>query len=138
MKPIAEICRCEIHYPCHILEAQLVFKIKLNIGKSLSYGDIKLVITAVSLVLSDNGYNYVFEQISYNCRLHFKGVLVLVEKKLGLGDESVKLLALKKGDKLLIMGDEAQGMAMVKLNSFLAATAEIMKIIKETDTDEEN
>ena len=35
-----------------------------------------------------------------------------------------------------MMGDEANGIAIVKLNSFLAATAEIMNIIRETDPDE--
>lgn len=64
-------------------------------------------------------------------KIDSKGQIVIPEK-------AFEIFGLEKGDKLLIMGDEAQGMAMVKLNSFLAATAEIMKIIKETDTDEEN
>lgn len=64
-------------------------------------------------------------------KIDSKGQIVIPEK-------AFEVFGLEKGDKLLIMGDEAQGMAMVKLNSFLAATAEIMKIIKETDTDEEN
>lgn len=59
-----------------------------------------------------------------------KGQIVIPEKAMNVFD-------IKPGDKLLLLGDETQGMAMVKLNGFLAATAEIMKIIKETDPDEE-
>lgn len=69
---------------------------------------------------------------------HMFGVLKIDEKnRIVIPDKALEVFGLKKGDKLLLMGDEAQGLAMVKLNSFLAATAEIMKVIKETDPDEE-
>ncbi|MBO5267025.1 MAG: helix-turn-helix domain-containing protein [Ruminiclostridium sp.] len=69
---------------------------------------------------------------------HMFGVLKIDEKnRVIIPDKALEVFGLKKGDKLLLMGDETQGLAMVKLNSFLAATAEIMKVIKETDPDEE-
>lgn len=69
---------------------------------------------------------------------HMFGVLKIDEKnRIVLPEKALEVFGLKKGDKLLLMGDEAQGLAMVKLNSFLAATAEIMKVIKETDPDDE-
>ncbi len=69
---------------------------------------------------------------------HMFGVLKIDEKnRIVIPDKALEVFGLKKGDKLLLMGDETQGLAMVKLNSFLAATAEIMKVIKETDPDEE-
>lgn len=68
---------------------------------------------------------------------HMFGV-VKIDKKLqiALPEKMCQVFDLSAGDKLLLMGDESQGIAMVKLNGFLAATAEIMKIIKETDPDE--
>lgn len=69
---------------------------------------------------------------------HMFGVLKIDEKnRIVIPEKALEVFGLKKGDKLLLMGDETQGMAMVKLNSFLAATAEIMKVIKETDPDDE-
>lgn len=65
---------------------------------------------------------------------HIFGVVKIDEKgRIVIPEKAMEIFGLKTGDKLLLMGDEAQGLAMVKLNSFLAATAEIMKIIKETD-----
>ncbi|MBR4112656.1 MAG: helix-turn-helix domain-containing protein [Ruminiclostridium sp.] len=70
---------------------------------------------------------------------HMFGVVKIDSKKRIVIPEKVfDVFDLKTGDKLLMMGDEGQGLAMVKLNSFLAATAEIMKIIQETDSDEED
>lgn len=67
---------------------------------------------------------------------HMFGVMKIDPKnRIVLPEKAMKVFELKAGDKLLLIGDEAQGLAMVKLNSFLAATAEIMKIIQETDTD---
>ena len=69
---------------------------------------------------------------------HMFGVVKIDSKnQIVLPKKALEVFELKAGDKLLMMGDEAQGLAMVKLNSFLAATAEIMKIIHETDSDEE-
>lgn len=69
---------------------------------------------------------------------HVFGVVKIDSKKRIVIPEKVfDVFELKTGDKLLMIGDETQGIAMVKLNSFLAATAEIMKIIQETDSDEE-
>ena len=68
---------------------------------------------------------------------HMFGVVKIDSKKrIVIPEKAMDVFELKTGDKLLLMGDEAQGLAMVKLNSFLAATAEIMKIIQETDSDE--
>ncbi len=70
---------------------------------------------------------------------HVFGVVKIDSKKRIVIPEKVfDVFELKTGDKLLMIGDETQGIAMVKLNSFLAATAEIMKIIQETDSDEED
>lgn len=67
---------------------------------------------------------------------HMFGVVKIDDKgRIFIPERAREVFDLKIGDKLLLMGDEQQGMAMVKLNGFLAATAEIMKIIKETDTD---
>ncbi len=69
---------------------------------------------------------------------HIFGVVKIDEKgRIIIPEKAFNVFGLKNGDKLLIMGDESQGMAMVKLNGFLAATAEIMKIIQETDPDKE-
>ncbi len=68
---------------------------------------------------------------------HMFGVLKIDSKnRIVLPDKALQIFDLKAGDKLILMGDETQGLAMVKLNGFLAATAEMMKIIKETDPDE--
>ncbi len=67
---------------------------------------------------------------------HMFGVVKIDSKKrIVIPDKALEVFGLKSGDKLLLMGDESQGLAMVKLNSFLAATADIMKIIQETDPD---
>ncbi len=67
---------------------------------------------------------------------HIFGVVKIDKKnQIALPEKACDVFDLNAGDKLLIMGDEAQGLAMVKLNGFLAATAEIMKIIQETDPD---
>jgi len=69
---------------------------------------------------------------------HMFGVVKIDEKgRIFLPEKARSIFNLDIGDKLLLMGDEQQGLAMVKLNGFLSATAEIMKIIKETDTDED-
>ena len=69
---------------------------------------------------------------------HMFGVVKIDSKKrIVIPDKALEVFDIKIGDKLLLMGDETQGMAMVKLNSFLAATAEIMKVIQETDPDSE-
>lgn len=68
---------------------------------------------------------------------HLFGVVKIDSKnRIVLPDKAMKIFELNAGDKLLLMGDETQGMAMVKLSGFLAATAEMLKIIKETDPDE--
>ena len=68
---------------------------------------------------------------------HMFGVLKIDEKgRVIIPQRAMEVFGLKHGDKLLLMGDEEQGLAMVKLGKFLAATAEIMNIIKETDPDE--
>ncbi len=70
---------------------------------------------------------------------HMFGVIKIDSKnRIAIPEKAMNVFELKAGDKLLLMGDEAQGLAMVKLGGFLAATAEIMKIIKETDPDNEN
>lgn len=67
---------------------------------------------------------------------HIFGVVKIDSKKrIVLPEKAMSVFDLKTGDKLLLMGDESQGLAMVKLKGFLAATAEIMKIIEETDPD---
>ena len=67
---------------------------------------------------------------------HIFGVVKLDSKnRIVIPEKAMKIFDIKAGDKLLLMGDETQGMAMVKLKGFLAATAEIMKIIQETDPD---
>lgn len=67
---------------------------------------------------------------------HMFGVVKIDSKnRIVLPEKAMNVFELKAGDKLLLMGDETQGLAMVKLNGFLAATAEIMKIIQETDPD---
>lgn len=69
---------------------------------------------------------------------HVFGVVKIDSKnRIVIPEKVFDVFELKTGDKLLMIGDETQGIAMVKLNSFLAATAEIMKIIQETDSDEE-
>ena len=68
---------------------------------------------------------------------HMFGVVKIDSKKrIVMPEKAMDVFDLKAGDKLLLMGDESQGLAMVKLGGFLAATAEIMKIIQETDPDE--
>ncbi len=67
---------------------------------------------------------------------HMFGVVKIDNKnRIVLPEKALSVFELKAGDKFLLMGDEDRGLAMVKLNSFLAATAEIMKVIQETDTD---
>jgi len=69
---------------------------------------------------------------------HMFGVVKIDSKnRIAIPEKAMKIFDVKAGDKLLLMGDEAQGLAMVKLNNFLAATAEIMKIIQETDSDDD-
>ncbi len=69
---------------------------------------------------------------------HMFGVVKIDSKnRIAIPEKAMKIFDIKAGDKLLLMGDEAQGFAMVKLNNFLAATAEIMKIIQETDSDDD-
>ena len=52
---------------------------------------------------------------------HMFGVVKIDSKKrIVIPDKALDVFGLKAGDKLLLMGDEAQGFAMVKLNSFLA------------------
>ena len=68
---------------------------------------------------------------------HMFGVVKIDSKnRIVMPEKAMNIFDLKAGDKLLLMGDETQGFAMVKLGGFLAATAEIMKIIQETDPDE--
>lgn len=68
---------------------------------------------------------------------HVFGVVKVDEKgRIFLPEKAREIFDISIGDKLLLMGDENQGLAMVKLSGFLAATAELMKIIKETDPDE--
>jgi len=68
---------------------------------------------------------------------HVFGVLKIDEKRrITIPENAMEVFKLEIGEKLLLLGDETQGMAIVKLNSFLAATAEIMRIIRETDSDE--
>lgn len=68
---------------------------------------------------------------------HLFGVVKIDSKRrIVIPEKAMDIFELETGDKLLLMGDEAQGMAMVKLSGFLAATAEMLKIIKETDPDE--
>ena len=68
---------------------------------------------------------------------HMFGVVKIDSKnRIVMPEKALEIFGLKAGDKLLMMGDETQGLAMVKLGSFLAVTAEIMKIIKETDPDD--
>lgn len=68
---------------------------------------------------------------------HMFGVVKIDSKnRIVMPEKALEVFGLKAGDKLLMMGDETQGFAMVKLGGFLAATAEIMKIIKETDPDD--
>ncbi len=70
---------------------------------------------------------------------HMFGVVKIDSKRrIVIPDRALEIFGLEAGDKLILLGDEHQGFAMVKLNSFLAATAEIMKIIQETDSDEED
>ncbi len=70
---------------------------------------------------------------------HVFGVVKMDKKRqIVIPEKACAVFDIEPGDKLLILGDEQQGMAMVKLNGFLAATAEIMKIIQETDPDSEN
>lgn len=67
---------------------------------------------------------------------HLFGVVKVDEKgRIFLPEKARDVFDIETGDKLLLMGDEKQGLAMVKLSGFLAATAEMMKIIKETDPD---
>lgn len=67
---------------------------------------------------------------------HIFGVVKIDSKnRIALPEKALSVFDIKAGDKLLLMGDEGQGLAMVKLKGFLAATAEIMKIIQETDPD---
>lgn len=68
---------------------------------------------------------------------HLFGVVKIDSKnRITLSGKAMDVFELKAGDKLLLMGDEKQGLAMIKLSGFLAATAEMLKIIKETDPDE--
>lgn len=68
---------------------------------------------------------------------HLFGVVKIDSKRrIVIPEKAMDIFELETGDKLLLMGDESQGMAMVKLSGFLAATAEMLKIIKETDPDE--
>ncbi|MGN0578322.1 MAG: helix-turn-helix domain-containing protein [Ruminiclostridium sp.] len=68
---------------------------------------------------------------------HMFGVVKVDEKgRIVIPEKAREIFRINSGDKLLMMGDENNGIAIVKLNSFLAATAEIMNIIRETDPDE--
>lgn len=70
---------------------------------------------------------------------HLFGVVKLGEQgQIKLPAKACDVFQLKKGDKLLIMGDESQGIAMVKLDGFFSFTAKIMELIQKADAEEED
>lgn len=67
---------------------------------------------------------------------HIFGVAKINEKRqIVLPEKLCEVFDLKNNDKLLLLGDESQGIAMIKLDGFFQFTSEILKAIKETDPD---
>lgn len=55
-----------------------------------------------------------------------------------LPDKALDVFELKENDKLLLLGDINQGIAMVKLGNVLKFTSEISKLIKDSEASDEN
>lgn len=53
-----------------------------------------------------------------------------------LPEKACQIFDIKKDDKLLILGDEAQGIAITKLNGFFEITKKIMDMIHKADNEE--
>lgn len=69
---------------------------------------------------------------------HIFGVAKINEKgQITLPEKACQVFELKPGDKLLLLGDENQGIAMCKLNRFFAFTSTIMEMIQQADQEEE-
>lgn len=111
---------------------------KWEAGDSLPDIDSCIMLSKLYNVTLDDLVRYAKQPEDSNAPVgkHIFGVVKIDPKgRIFLPEKAREVFDLDIGDKLLIFGDEAQGLAMVKLNSFLAATAEIMNIIKETDPD---
>ena len=112
---------------------------KWEAGDSLPDIDSCIMLSKLYNVTLDDLVRYAKQPEDSNAPVgkHIFGVVKIDPKgRIFLPEKAREVFDLDIGDKLLILGDEAHGLAMVKLNSFLAATAEIMNIIKETDPDE--
>lgn len=112
---------------------------KWETGESLPDIDNCIALAQLYRVSLDDLVNYAKNPASSNAPAgkHIFGVVKVDEKgRIVIPEKARDIFRIKSGDKLLMMGDEANGIAIVKLNSFLAATAEIMNIIRETDPDE--
>lgn len=69
---------------------------------------------------------------------HIFGVAKINEKgQITLPEKACRVFDLKPGDKLLLLGDEAQGIAMCKLNRFFAFTSTIMEMIQKEELENE-
>ena len=112
---------------------------KWETGESLPDIDNCIALAQLYKVSLDDLVMYAKNPTSSNAPAgkHIFGVVKVDDKgRIVIPEKAREIFRIKFGDKLLMMGDEANGIAIVKLNSFLAATAEIMNIIRETDPDE--
>ena len=65
---------------------------------------------------------------------HIFGVAKINEKgQITLPQKACQVFDLKPGDKLLLLGDETQGIAMCKLNRFFAFTSTVMEMIQKEE-----
>lgn len=65
---------------------------------------------------------------------HLFGIVKVGEKgQIVIPNEARKIFNIKPGDSLLILGDEAQGLAVLKSELFADLAKDIIKNIKEED-----
>lgn len=112
---------------------------KWESGESLPDIDNCIMLAKLYKVTMDDLVGYVkAEKNDAPSGKYMFGVVKIDSKnRIAIPEKTLKVFNLTEGDKLLLMGDENQGLALVKLKGFLAATADIMRIIKETDPDAE-
>ncbi|MGN0665962.1 MAG: helix-turn-helix transcriptional regulator [Huintestinicola sp.] len=70
---------------------------------------------------------------------HIFGVVkIRPDNTIKLPDKAMEVFDLEKGDKVLILGDEAQGIAVVKLKGFIDFTNEFLKALKNSEDEDKD
>lgn len=68
---------------------------------------------------------------------HILGVVKLDENnQITMPEKACRIFDIKPGDKLLLLGDESQGIAMTKLNRFYSFTKTILDLIQKADQED--